>query len=165
MKFMPDAPARFVTLYQSLIKKDNFELVLQKGTELGIKIFVPVLAARSVKIKDEVPARWFEIVREAAEQCGRTELPELKPIAKFKDAIKNYSGIGLLAHEEEKDLPIQHLLGGEKNLSIFIGPEGGFSPEEITLAKSSRIKPVSLGKNILRAETAAIAASALALLD
>lgn len=163
-EFRPDSPKRFVTLYQSLIKKDNFELVLQKGTELGVSVFVPIIAARSVKIKDEIPPRWHEIVREAAEQCGRTKIPEIKSITKFKDAIKSFSGGGFLAHEEERLLSLKDALGSNKTVSIFIGPEGGFSSEETELAKSQNIEIVSLGKNVLRSETAGIAAATLALL-
>lgn len=163
IKSAPDNPRRTVTLFQSLIKKDNFELVLQKGTELGVRTFVPVVAARSVKIKDEIPARWHEIVREAAEQCGRTQIPAIKPIAKFKDAVKSFSGAGFLAHEEERLISFKDALGENKTASIFIGPEGGFSPEEIALAKSNNITIVSLGKNVLRSETAGIVAAAISL--
>ncbi len=153
-------PRRNVTLWQSLIKKDKFELVLAKCTEIGVRIFRPFVSARSVK-KGIQRERLEKILKESTEQCGGDIIPELKPPVSFEEAVKALS----------KDA--QHILfdssGGERhrltdsvrNINVFIGPEGGFTEDELKLFKNAGGEVYSLGARILRSETAAIVATGL----
>lgn len=160
-----------VTLYQSVLKSDRMEWVLQKGTELGAAAFVPVVSRRSVsRPSREGPAltRWRRIVTEAAEQSGRSLLPTVHPVMQFAEALQELpQGPALIPYEEERErlmgeaLQAVSLKGGQ--LSIFIGPEGGWDPDEVALAQSYGVLPASLGQRILRAETAAIAAITVAM--
>lgn len=154
-----------VTLYQGLLRGSKFDFVLQKGTELGVTRFVPVLCERcvarvSAEAKNARLPRWQEILREAAEQSGRGRLPVVVPPVAFSEACRQAKGLGLLPWEGEKRLRISDAVSGREisSLSIFIGPEGGFTVEEVEEARSLGIIPVTLGKRILRAETAALVA-------
>ena len=168
----PPEPAVTLVLYQSLIRANRFDLVLEKGTEIGVSRFVPVIAARSQTQGNGEPAsprggRWERVVIEAAEQCGRGRLPSVDPPRPFEDAVRQARGLKLLLFEGERRLGIStHLRGLSRRpdvISIFIGPEGGFEDSEVALAREAGAEIVSLGPRILRSETAAIVASALVL--
>lgn len=158
-------PRTRLTLYQALLKGQNFELVLQKGTELGVAAFVPLITARCVAQEpggEGKRARWGKIIREAAEQSGRGRLPVLFTSMSYVEAMGQAGGLPLLPYEEEKEVTLTSILetrGGDE-VSLFIGPEGGFTPEEIDLACHHQVFTVSLGPRTLRAETAALAAVA-----
>jgi 16S rRNA (uracil1498-N3)-methyltransferase len=154
-----------ITLYQALLKSDKFELVLQKGVELGITDFVPFISERCVSRKesDAKIERWQKIIREAAEQSERVILPVLHPLVSFEEACRLVKQPALLLWEEEKSISLKQTLQNPpfKNaleLSLFVGPEGGFPESEKELAKQNGIAVASLGKRILRAETAGLAA-------
>ncbi len=155
-------PRTRLTLYQALLKGQNFELVLQKGTELGVAAFVPMITARCVSQEtggEAKRARWGKIIREAAEQSGRGRLPALFPAMSYVEAIGQAGGLPLLPYEDEKEVTLTSILetrGGDE-VSLFIGPEGGFTSEEIDLACHHQVFTVSLGPRVLRAETAALA--------
>lgn len=149
------------TLYQSLIKKDKFEWVLQKGTELGVKKFVPVIAERSVKVIDRIPDRWLKIIREAAEQSGRGKLPVIADVISFEEVFENISGESYVADYQGE--PAKEFKLKDK-VNLFIGPEGGFSEKELALAGKCGIIKVNLGKTILRSETAGVVGSGLFLI-
>lgn len=162
-------PRHQVTLYQALLKGPRFEWVLQKGTELGIAAFVPILTSRCVAVPQRPEAklaRWQAIVREAAEQAGRGRLPRVAaplPFAAACAGVKEERAF--LAWEGERDIGLRQALAGLEGAdgvswALFIGPEGGFSAEEVALAQGYGIRPVSLGPRTLRAETAALAAAA-----
>lgn len=159
-------PRLQVTLYQALLKGEKFDVVLQKGTEVGVSRFVPILTERCVG-QSARPDRWKKIVREAAEQSRRGKLPELveKPLkfAEALDRIKSEGHLAFMAWEEETALTFHELPEGLNELGILIGPEGGFSRKEAELAQAAGVKTLSLGKRILRAETAGPIATALAL--
>jgi 16S rRNA (uracil1498-N3)-methyltransferase len=152
-------PSNEVTLYCSILKKENFELVVQKATEVGVKIIVPIIAKNTVKTGLNL-GRLEKIAREAAEQSGRSSVPEIDKIMEFKEAL----------HESTKN---KHAWlfdpeGGTSNfqdisgtIGIFIGPEGGFVEEEISLAKEKGVRIISLSPLTFRAETAAMIASYL----
>ena len=167
----PNEPAVHLTLYQALMKRDKFEWVLQKGTEIGVSEFVPIVTQRSlvqdVDIKTNKQARWHKIITEAAEQSRRGRIPELHPPQTLAQALENHPAHpGLIAWEEEESLSLRGALaGGERpsHISLFIGPEGGFATEEVEAAQAAGIQSITLGKRILRAETAALVASALVL--
>lgn len=160
-----------ITLYQAVLKADRFELVLQKGTELGVSEFVPVFCARSVPKADGHGKttryqRWMRIIAEAAEQSSRGRLPSLKPAVEFSDACELADGLALIPWEEESGTGLKsaieewiHAGRAASPVSLFTGPEGGLTRNEIERARASGIVPVSLGRRILRAETAAIAAT------
>lgn len=189
-----------IALYQSLLKKNKMEWVFEKGTELGVSKFVPILSKHCVKT-DLNFERVEKIIREAAEQCGRLKLPELSEISDFEKALAfcaKGGGLNFIldagAEIYLKKILCGRKLSGEINphtlprnigfarrksdfpqespqetddyfkgvgVNIFIGPEGGFSDDELALAKKSDFQAVSLGARTLRAETAAIAACAL----
>lgn len=166
-------PKTQVTLYQALLKGSKFEQVLQKGTELGISAFVPMMCQRCMV---ELPggsreARWYRIIREAAEQSRRGRLPLLRPLVPFAQACQEALGLSLIPWEGERGRGLrshlrEHPLWGTRHsINLFIGPEGGFSTQEIDLAQAHGILPISLGSRILRAETAGLVAAALILYE
>lgn len=167
----PNEPTVQLTLYQALMKRDKFEWVLQKGTEIGVSAFVPIVTQRSlvqdIDIKANKQARWHKIITEAAEQSRRGRIPELHPPQTLAQALENYPPKpGFIAWEEEEALTLRKALAvGERpsHISLFIGPEGGFAAEEVEAAQAAGIQAITLGKRILRAETAALVASALVL--
>lgn len=137
------------TLYMAVIKKDNFELVVQKATELGVTKIVPVLCDFSPKLNLNM-GRLEKIMREASEQSERAVMPELVEVTTFEDVLNTApeNTVVLMARRE----------GETKNTdAIFVGPEGGWSEKEIKAFEEKRIAKVSLGETVLRAETAAIA--------
>lgn len=152
---------REVTLYCSILKRENFELVVQKATEIGIKTIVPILSTRTVK-QDINPKRLTKIIKEASEQSGRGSLPKLVAPLSFTEAVEQGR-----ACEEQLFF---HLEGGELKerkrktgtCALYIGPEGGWDDTEIALAIKSGFTIVSLGSLTLRAETAAIVGAYLA---
>jgi 16S rRNA (uracil1498-N3)-methyltransferase len=170
-------PATHLTLYQAMLKKDNFEWILQKGTEIGVARFVPLVSERTL-IRQEAPnpakeQRWRRIISEAAEQSGRAYLPLLSAPESFDAALLSAGEFdaALIPWERETENGLVDALAkisGRQlqlpvRLALFIGPEGGFSESEIERAGKAGVLPVSLGRRILRAETAAIVASTLAL--
>jgi 16S rRNA (uracil1498-N3)-methyltransferase len=170
---IPEPRTRLV-LYQSLIKGDRFDWVLEKGTELGVAAFVPLISHRSVMRPrgghSSRSARWRRIIVEAAEQCGRSVLPELAPVTDLGEAFDSAPGLRLLPWEEERALALRTALrealsDGVKltEVSLFIGPEGGFTRQEVDRARDGGVRVVSLGDRILRSETAGIVAAAAVL--
>lgn len=165
-------PRSKITLYQALLKGSNFEFVLQKCTEIGVSSFVPLICERCVAgAPDSKMGRWTSIITEAAEQSKRGKLPVLQSPMSFTDACKSASGISLLPWEGEKVRGIGNMLRSHQKIrndsaiSIFVGPEGGFSTHEVEFARSCGIVPVSLGHRILRAETAGLVAATITLYE
>lgn len=163
-----------VTLYQGLLKAGKFEWVLQKGTELGIAEFVPLLASRSMvgsveDVSDAKIERWQRIIVEAAEQSGRAALPDLARPMLFKQACQaaHQQGLALIPWEEERSFRLRQALQDHpsKHVSLMIGPEGGFAEEEVATARKAGVIPVTLGPRILRAETAGLAAATAVLYE
>ncbi len=163
-------PEARITLYQGLLKGQKFDWVLQKGTEIGVRAFVPVLSGRSVVGSlEDVSAvrveRWQRILIEAAEQAGRAHLPTLSEPVLFRHACESArrGGLAIIPWEGERNLGLRDALVGippSKEVHMLIGPEGGFAEEEIAMALEFGVLPVSLGPRILRAETAGLAAAA-----
>ncbi len=168
----PPAPPFF--LYQALIRPNRFELLLEKAAELGVAAIRPIISARCQVRPEELGAvrgeRWGRILAEAAEQSGRRTVPDLSAPLRLETALTAAPGLRLLPWERERasaprlgdTLRTAVRDGPPPALSMFIGPEGGFAPEEIEAARAAGAEPVSLGPLILRAETAAIAALAIA---
>ncbi|MDL2248323.1 16S rRNA (uracil(1498)-N(3))-methyltransferase [Tyzzerella sp. OttesenSCG-928-J15] len=157
-----------ITLFQGLPKADKMELIIQKCVELGIYKIVPVETERSiVKIKDggeKKTARWQGISLSAAKQCGRGIVPEIGGITTFKDALKQMAAFpfAFMPYELQQGnslgSAVESIKDKASEIAIFIGPEGGISDEEAQLCKDANIVPVTLGKRILRTETAGFAA-------
>lgn len=170
-------PRTKITLYQSLLAREKFEVVLQKCTEVGITSFVPVITERSIvrnaeKITTEKLARFENIIAEAAEQSGRGIIPSLqKPI----NLVQAASGLDeydiCLVGSTVESISLKKILQAkpipnpvpDPKIAIFIGPEGGFSENELQLLNSRGAISFSLGKRILRTETASIVAAAIIL--
>jgi 16S rRNA (uracil1498-N3)-methyltransferase len=150
--------AKQVNLYLAILKKENFELAVQKAVECGVSNITPIITERTIKTGLNME-RLEKIILEASEQCGRDIVPTLFPILKFENALAYGIGAGekIIFHVGENNLykPNQ----SAKSVSIFIGPEGGFTDNEIALAKESNYKVASLGPLTLRGETAAIVAT------
>jgi 16S rRNA (uracil1498-N3)-methyltransferase len=169
-------PETHLTLYIGLTRREKFEWILQKCTEIGVSAYVPLVMERSL-IQDPADSaskmpRWRSILREAAEQCGRGRIPSLSEPLRFKTAVEsaaNIYNLCLIPWEEEKSLGIKvasvcAALPPKPNLAALIGPEGGIGSAEIELARRSGWLTVTLGERILRMETAALVCAALLLL-
>ncbi len=170
----PTEPGVAITLYQSLIRQNRFDLVLEKGTELGVSRFVPMIAARSQAHGDSngepsaaKAERWARLVLEAAEQCGRGRLPQVSAPVAFGDAVRGAAGLKLLPYESARGVGLTEYLRGldrrPAEVSLVIGPEGGFEPSEIESAQAVGAVVVTMGPRVLRSETAGIVAAALVL--
>ncbi len=161
-------PPVWITLFQGLAKGEKMEMVIQHGTEIGICEFVPVATARAVvklepkKAADRVE-RWQRIAREAAEQSRRGAVPTVSQVLTWKQAVARAGQFDLvLVPWEEGGQPLRAALGAHptaKRIAVFIGPEGGLSPDEVSLARENGGVPVTLGPRILRTETAPLAAA------
>lgn len=155
-----------ITLYQCVPKGDKLELVIQKAVELGIHEVVPVLSSRCVSRPDSKKAakkseRYNKIALSACEQSGRGKIVKVREQIEFKDAlreIKNYD-LAILFYEGGGK-PLKAIIDKEKhkNICIFIGPEGGFSNDEVEVLRQNGAETATLGKRILRTETAPLAA-------
>jgi len=167
-------PATQLTLFQSLLAREKFEWVLQKGTEVGVARFVPVLTERSImrdrRIEENKLNRWRRIMTEAAEQSHRGRIPKLEQAVTFDAAIRQSADFDrcLIAVLSHKAVLLRDALRGIKkgvSVALMIGPEGGFTPEEVAAAGERGAVPMSLGPRVLRTETAAVVAAALILYE
>lgn len=168
LRFVQEAGAELpsrVYLFQSLPKGDKMELIVQKAVELGAYRIIPVTAKRCVvKLEDKKAAsrtaRWNGIAEAAAKQSKRAIVPEVSPITSFAQAVEMAADMDVriipyeLAEGMERTRELMGHLKPGQEIAIFIGPEGGFEEREIQLAMEKGIEPVTLGKRILRTETA-----------
>ncbi len=170
-------PHTNLSLYISSTQRTKFEWILQKGTEVGVSTFIPVITSRSlVRDTSEVlnkTARWKSILREAAEQCGRGHIPVLQPVMNYSEALtdsRKKNSLCLIPWEKERSGDLKDILSHldhnkPTSTAILIGPEGGFSDEEAGQAIAEGWIPISLGVRILRMETAALVMAALVLYE
>jgi 16S rRNA (uracil1498-N3)-methyltransferase len=168
-------PRLELTICQSLIRPERFELILEKCTELGVSRFIPLRTGRVQSADSSGPSparltRWRRIVEEAAEQSGRTRVPEIEAPRDLAGAVTDQLGLGpvLVLWEEERAaglVPTLRRLAANRPraLTLVIGPVGGLTDAEVSGAVSQGAVAVSIGPRVLRAETAAIAGVALAL--
>lgn len=158
-------PDVFVTLYQALPKGDKMDLIIQKCVELGVSRVVPVMTARCVSRPDEKALlkkreRWQKIALQAAMQSRRGIIPEVAACVPFADAVEQsrQNDVNIFFYELGGS-PVREIITGKpKSAGVFIGSEGGFEQYEADSAVESGCKTATLGKRILRAETAPIAA-------
>jgi 16S rRNA (uracil1498-N3)-methyltransferase len=167
-------PKTHLTLFIGLTQREKFEWVLQKGTEVGVSAFIPLITRRTLVREIETAhnkqGRWQRIVQEAAEQCGRGRIPEVHLPLELPQAL-DYPWPGptlrLVAWENETQNGLrqilQHLPVTPQQVALMIGPEGGLSLDEVTQAQEAGWVTCSLGTRILRMETAAIVGAALTL--
>ncbi len=160
-------PSLQVTVYQSLPKGDKMEWIAQKAVEAGMFRLVPMLSERCISRPDlhaleKKRERWQKIAEEAAKQCGRGIIPQVAPLTELRAAIAEAARTGpaIFFYEGGGDSLRQLVSDGMTQLSIFIGPEGGFSEDELLLARSYGVPAGSLGPRIFRTETASTAALA-----
>jgi 16S rRNA (uracil1498-N3)-methyltransferase len=166
-----------ITLFQGIPKADKMDFIIQKCIELGVKRIVPVMTARTVVRFDNArdaaakTARWQRIASEAAKQCDRGIIPVVGEPVRFANVFKltEDSGLKLIPYEEETEGNLRFQLEKIKKennikcgqpkiqIAVFIGPEGGFTQEEVSKAVENGFKSVTLGPRILRTETAGIA--------
>lgn len=147
-----------------IIKKDNFEMVVEKATELGVSHIIPVLCDRSEK-KNLNLERLKKISIEASEQSGRGDVPVIHEIISLKDLLSGDILPSFALVLDLEGLPLSDITKeNPKDLAVFIGPEGGFSTDELANFKKCNIPSVCLSSQVLRAETAGIAVSSLLLL-
>ena len=160
-----------LTLFQGLPKNDKMEMILQKTTELGVTQIVPLHSERVLqKPSQNRYERWHRIVIAATKQCKRAWLPELSEAQSFEAALAQLErfSLRLLLSPHTEGQHIKRVLQETPDtnaIALFVGPEGGFSDQEITAAIENGCIPVTLGANILRTETAAIAAVAVTAYD
>jgi 16S rRNA (uracil1498-N3)-methyltransferase len=164
-------PRLHLTLYAALLKGQHLEWVLQKGTELGVSAFVPIVTVRTIVrgatgVAFKKRARWERILREAAEQCRRARIPQLSDPLPFADACREAASSHervFMPYVQESGRGLAEAACGAppERAALLIGPEGGFDETEARLALERGIEPVSLGPRTLRAETAALAAATI----
>lgn len=161
-------PDVFVTLYQALPKSDKMDYIIQKCTELGISRIVPMISARCVSRPDvkslsKKQDRWQKIALQAAMQSRRGIIPEVCPCVTFKEAAEQtkLNDKTIIFYEMGGDSVSNILMNKVSSIGIFIGSEGGFEQSEVNLITSNGGVPATLGKRILRAETAPLVASSI----
>ena len=170
-----------LTLIQAIPKKDKMDYIAEKATELGVSRIIPVTTERTIPEwndakKANIVERWRKLAREAAKQCGRSDIPEISPIMSIDEAVRGFEefDLKLIAVLSDKAIKLKDALKGtiqsaeERSrrlnvgyvpvtIVIAIGPEGDFTPEETEDAKSAGFKIVSLGSRVLKSDTAGLA--------
>jgi 16S rRNA (uracil1498-N3)-methyltransferase len=163
-------PDKKISLYTAIPKGERFDWLIEKASEIGVLKIVPVIYLRSVvkELSENKLERYKKISISASSQSWRADIMPIETPVKFNEIVEYISGqkntLNVLPWESEQDKNILSLLNGKKNINninIFIGPEGGFDKTEIDIALKNDFKTVTLGKNILRIETAAIVASSI----
>jgi len=155
---------KYVALYCPILKKENFELAVQKAVEIGVKEITPIITKRTVKLGLNYE-RLNKIIKEAVEQSGRGILPKLNEAVNFEQAVekaKKENDLNLFFHinNNRGDASVGHRVSN--TIGVFVGPEGGWDEDEIKMAQENNFVFASLGKTTLRAETAVIVASYMA---
>jgi len=169
-------PDCHLSLFFGLTSREKVEWILQKGTEVGVSAFFPFRSSRTLVKSESLSAkrlaRWERIIREAAEQSGRGRLPELhqaQALTHYLSKVSESYSLGLLAWEgaQTKGESLHRLLQNFEgdSIALFVGPEGGFSEDEVSLAIEAGCRIVTLGARILRMETAAMILPALVLYE
>jgi len=163
-------PNTLIHLFVGLTQREKFEWILQKCTEIGVSAFTPLVTTRTLiqkkgEVEEKYP-RWQKIIREAAEQSHRGIIPVLEPVRQFNQLMteklaSETMGLFLWEEEAKKDLKAILQTAANRQINLVVGPEGGFTREEAALAVNSGYTSISLGKRILRVETAAILAAGL----
>jgi 16S rRNA (uracil1498-N3)-methyltransferase len=159
-----EKPHHHLTLAQAVPRGLRFDWVIEKGTEIGVSSFQPILSRYSIAHPGSRLERWHKLALSAMKQSGRCRCPNVVPPLPFPDVLRNYADASLLiAHEDGIHFEID-LIANPSRIILFVGPEGGFSQEELSQAKSNGAVVVTLGGYRLRSETAALV-GAIKILD
>lgn len=164
--------ANEIVLFQGLPKSDKMELIIQKAVELGVYTIVPVSTDRTVvkldaKKEANKRKRWMSISESAAKQSGRLRIPEVTQVVSFKEALEMAGKMDVrlipyeLAEGMEKTREVMSGIQPGQSVAVFIGPEGGFESSEIEKAREIGVQSITLGKRILRTETAGLVTLAM----
>ena len=162
-KFASDNEVQ-IMLHQALPEKERMEWIIQKATELGVHTIIPFKSQRSISLEQRERRQkkahcWPQIALRASKQCRRPDIPQIFPFCTFQESLHlaQPSQVRLFLWEKQStDGNLQNFLWkncGEKKFSIMVGPEGGFTEEEVTLARQAKFIPINLGPRILRTET------------
>ena len=151
-----------ITIAIGLVKEQKMDLILQKLTELGVNRIIPVSMERSIVKLDKnkfekKKVRWETICKEASEQSHRVTIPKIEKIMTMKELLNNKKQLNLICSLNDMTKPLQeYLINGLQDILFVVGPEGGFSPNEEAFLIDNGFEPTTLGKRVLRVETAAI---------
>ena len=151
-----------LTIAISLVNEQKFDLILQKLTELGVSSIIPIKTERSIvkldnKKIDKKLERWQKICKEASEQSHRNIVPEIKDIINLKELTKTNNDLKLICSLSNDTKPLSTYLNSKpKDILVAIGPEGGFTKQEEEILINNKFLPTTLGKRVMRVETAAI---------
>jgi 16S rRNA (uracil1498-N3)-methyltransferase len=155
-------PLLKITLLQGITRGGRMEMIVQKATELGVEVMIPLVTERSVHAKnaEEKQKRWQRIALEAAKQCGRTRVTKINPIIKIEEIDFNQLAELRFFLSEKEGRGFKEVAAdfSSREIALMVGPEGGWCDREIKWAITNGFIPVNLGPRILRAETASIAA-------
>ena len=160
-QFHPHTPP-YITLFQGLPKFDKMDLIVQKTTEIGVNEIVPMICQRSIPksvVQQKRTARWQRIANEAAKQCKRPHFVHVFAPQGLEECLVDHLDLLILLWEGEKRQELKEILrnhGEAKSVGLFVGPEGGFTDEEVEWALQNGCVSATFGDNILRTETAAI---------
>ncbi|MCX7916595.1 MAG: 16S rRNA (uracil(1498)-N(3))-methyltransferase [bacterium] len=170
--YNPELPFN-LSLYQCLPKGEKFDFIIRESTQFGIKKIVPVISKRVIvqipedKIENKIK-RWTKIAAESSKISGRTFIPEISKPEKFKECLEDEKDYGIIFWEGEREKTIKDIIKHlnreaifNKKINVFVGPEGGFDEEEVEMAKENGYITVSLGRRILKVETASIVCIAI----
>lgn len=156
----PPRPLREVVLVTSIPRGERMEWLIEKAVEAGVSLILPVATDRSVRkeASPNVQRRWARSALEAAKQCGRADIPEIAEPSELAEAVVRAGSVPLLVATPGAARRLADLVAGERRVALFIGPEGGFGPEEEGQLLAAGARPFGLGPLVLRVETAAIVA-------
>lgn len=164
-KALPARPGAVfnITLYQAAPKKTRMDFIVEKAVELGVDRIAPIVTDRTVPGAKDLAKkveRWKRIAMASSKQCGRIALPAISEVVYFKAALEDSkkSDLVIFASLDKESKPLKDILRGltPRTVAVFIGPEGDFTPSEISMAKKNGCSMCSLGSLVLRSETAAI---------
>ncbi|MEW5803469.1 MAG: RsmE family RNA methyltransferase [bacterium] len=165
---MPQGMEREIILHQALPEKERMEWIIQKTTELGVSAIIPFKSKKSTSLEEREKKQkkahcWPKIALRAAKQCRRPDIPQIFPFCTFQESLHlaRQSGVRILLWEKQGAGPaladfLSRMCGNQK-ISVMVGPEGGFSLDEVFLARQEGFEPIHLGPRILRTETASLA--------
>lgn len=159
-------PELELNLFQAVLKGNKMDRVVRETTQLGVSGIFPVISQRTLVRSTAKVTRWNRIALESTKQCGRTTPPRVAEPADFPSSldVASESEIKIIFHENLTDTLGDYMASHGRpvsSINVFLGPEGGFSEEEISLARENGYAPLGLGKRILRAETASVVGTAL----
>lgn len=169
-----NAPWQRLVLLQGILKGERMDMAIQKAVEIGISAIHPFFSARTVvqltpQKAQQRQQRWQHIAREACKQCRMNRIPEVKVPRSFKELATELSGKKvILLYEDEKTVRLRQLMENAgawrgQEIYLFIGPEGGFAPEEVQLGRENGFMTASLGARILRSDTASLVGAGIIL--